>query len=83
MKLREWNERNFDCNANQYVKEAYEAKKWAFVTDYVRLYALYHEGRHLYGYRRGIVKNLDPYLGHAAFSGFENDTFIQQLSWAQ
>ena len=34
----EWNEDNFDINCNQYVKEAYENKKWAFVTDYVRLY---------------------------------------------
>lgn len=74
--IKEWNERNFDCNANQYVKEAYEAKKWAFVTDYVRLYALYHEGGIYMDTDVELLKNLDPYLGHAAFSGFENDTFI-------
>ena len=37
-----WSEENFDVNCNQYVKEAYENKKWAFITDYVRLYALYN-----------------------------------------
>lgn len=39
-----WNEESFDINTNIYVKEAYEAKKWAFVSDYVRLYALYNYG---------------------------------------
>ncbi len=40
----EWNEDNFDINANLYVKEAYENKKYAFVSDYVRLYALLNYG---------------------------------------
>lgn len=39
-----WNEDNFDLTTNIFVKEAYEAKKWAFVSDYVRLYALLTEG---------------------------------------
>ena len=39
-----WNEDNFDINSNVFVQEAYEAKKWAFVSDYVRLYALYTQG---------------------------------------
>ena len=39
-----WDESTFDINSNQYVKEAYENKKYAFVTDYVRLYALYNFG---------------------------------------
>ena len=36
----EWNEENFDINSCSYTKCAYEAKKWAFVSDYIRLYAL-------------------------------------------
>ena len=36
----EWNEKTFDIHINQYVLEAYQSKKWAFVSDYVRLYAL-------------------------------------------
>ena len=34
-----WNEDNFDVHCNAYVKEAYESGKYAFVTDYVRLFA--------------------------------------------
>ena len=43
-KFVEWNESNFDVNSNLYTKQAYENKKWAFVSDYVRLYALYNYG---------------------------------------
>ena len=39
-----WNEDNFDVDSIPYTKEAYAAKKYAFVTDYVRLYALKTEG---------------------------------------
>lgn len=40
----EWNENNFDVTCNAYVKAAYEDKKWAFVSDYARLYVVYHWG---------------------------------------
>ena len=39
-----WNEDNFDVNQNRYAKEAYDAGKWAFVSDYVRLKVLHDEG---------------------------------------
>lgn len=39
-----WTLNSFDVNALAWTKEAYEAKAWAFLTDYVRLYALYMEG---------------------------------------
>ena len=39
-----WNEDNFNVNSAPYTKEAYEAKKFAFVSDYVRLMALESEG---------------------------------------
>ena len=72
----EWNENNFDINSNQYVKEAYEAKKWAFVTDYVRLYALYHVGGVYMDTDVELIKNIDCFLSHTAFSGYENDNQI-------
>ena len=43
-KIIEWNEDNFDIGSNLYVKQAYESKKWAFVTDVVRLQVLYTHG---------------------------------------
>ena len=54
--IKEWNESNFDIHENDYCSEAYEAKKWAFVTDYVRLKALYEEGGLLHGHRCGSGK---------------------------
>lgn len=40
----EWNESNCDININDYVKEAYENKKWAFVADYFRIKVIYEQG---------------------------------------
>ena len=42
--LYSWNENNFDINCNKYVKQAYEAKKFAFVWDYIRIWAMYNYG---------------------------------------
>ena len=39
-----WNEDSFDINSVPWTKEAYSLKKWAFVSDYVRLIALYKYG---------------------------------------
>lgn len=72
-KLKEWNEDNFDLNQNQYVKEAYESRKFAFVTDYVRLYALYNEGGVYMDTDVEVLKSFTPFLHHKAFSGFETD----------
>lgn len=43
--IREWSEKDlFRFSDNRYVRQAYEAKKWAFVSDVFRLFALYKEG---------------------------------------
>lgn len=67
-----WNEDNFDVAGNAYVKEAYEAKKYAFVTDYVRLYAMYTYGGIYMDTDVEVKQSLDSFLMHRAFSGFEN-----------
>lgn len=72
----EWNEQNFDISCNDYVKEAYEAKKWAFVTDYVRLYALYHHGGIYIDTDVEVVKSLDKLLAYNAVIGYESETCI-------
>lgn len=74
--LVEWNEQNFDINSNEYVRQAYEARKYAFVTDYVRLYAMYTCGGIYMDTDVMVLKNLDEYLDHMAFSGFESTTKI-------
>ena len=74
--IKEWNESNFDLNSCSYVKEAYAAKKWAFVTDYVRLYAMVTEGGIYMDTDVEVIKPLDPFLQHSAFSGFEDEVNI-------
>lgn len=71
--LKEWNEDNFDITQNQYVREAYENRKFAFVTDYVRLYALYHDGGVYMDTDVEVIGSYDQFLHHHAFSGFETD----------
>lgn len=74
--IKRWDETNFDLNSNTYVKEAYENKKWAFITDYVRLYVLKKYGGIYMDTDVEVIKNLDEFLNLKAFSGFENDTQI-------
>ncbi len=71
-----WNEQNFDINSVSYVKEAYEQKKYAFVSDYVRMYALYNFGGVYFDTDVEVLKSLDGFLNDVAFIGFENRTMI-------
>jgi len=68
----EWNETNFNINCCEYVKEAYEAKKWAFVSDVARLYALVEQGGIYMDTDVEVLKPLDDILSYEAFSGFES-----------
>ena len=70
--IKRWDESNFDLSENSYVKEAYEAKKWAFITDYVRLKVLYDQGGVYMDTDVEVIGSLDPFLNDKAFSGFEN-----------
>lgn len=70
-----WNEDNFDISCNSYVKEAYEAKKYAFVSDYVRLYALYYEGGIYMDTDVEVLKPYDDLLTLSGFIGFEGTKY--------
>lgn len=72
----EWNEDNFDINSNAYVKEAYECRKWAFVTDYVRLWAISNFGGIYMDTDVEVIKPLDEFLFEDAFSGFESEQYV-------
>lgn len=66
-----WNEDNFDVNSVDYVKEAYEKHQYAFVSDYVRLYALQREGGVYMDVDFEVYRSFEPLLGNKAFAGFE------------
>jgi len=71
-----WNECNFDISQNQFCQQAYNAKKWAFVSDYMRLKILYDHGGVYMDADVEVLKPLDEFLHHKAFSGFEQPCVI-------
>ena len=66
-----WNEENFDVNSTEWTRTAYEAKKYAFVSDYVRLYALYTEGGIALDADMKVLKPFDEFLKYDFVSGTE------------
>ena len=68
----EWNETNFDVNCCQYVKEAYKAEKWAFVSDYARFKILYEHGGIYFDTDVEVIKSFDDILEKGNFMGCEN-----------
>ncbi len=71
-----WDENSFPIESNCYVKEAYESKKFAFVTDFVRLYAIYNYGGIYMDTDVEVCQSIDEFLFEKAFSGFESYTDI-------
>lgn len=75
-KIIEWNETNFDTNCNKYCNGMTSAKKWAFLTDYVRLKVIYENGGIYLDTDVELLKPLDELLKLKAFFALEDDTFI-------
>lgn len=74
--IKRWDESNFDFNMAPLCKEAYAAKKWAFVADYCRVYALYTEGGIYMDTDIMILKNFDEYLKYSFCSSQEYQPWI-------
>ena len=66
-----WDESNFDVRRNKYCAEAYRQRKWAFVSDYARLWILVNHGGIYMDTDVEVIKPLDEFLHHEAFSGFQ------------
>ena len=71
-----WNEENFDVEENRYAKEAYEAGKWAFVSDYVRLKVLYCEGGIYLDTDVELIKPIDDLIKETGYMGFDDNGII-------
>jgi len=71
-----WNESNSPLEDCPFVREAFRLKRWAFVSDYVRLYALFHEGGIYMDTDMLVLKPLDIFLQHQCFAGFEDDDIV-------
>jgi len=66
-----WNEEKFKEIDNVFAKEAFAARKWAFVADYIRLYALYTYGGIYLDSDVKVYKRFDSFLNHSFFSCIE------------
>ena len=72
----EWNEDNFDINTNAYMQMCYEQKRYAFLTDYLRLLIIQEHGGVYFDTDVEVVKPLDDLLDSGAFFGFETDQYV-------
>lgn len=75
-----WDEDSFDVTSVPYVKEAYEARKFAFVTDYVRLYVLYTVGGIYMDTDVEVLKPYDDLLELSGFTGYEGSKFLPPVT---
>ena len=71
--IKEWNEDNFDVNLIPYTREAYQAKKYAFVSDYARFWILYHYGGLYFDTDVEVIKPLDEIIAKGPFMGCESN----------
>ena len=71
--IREWNEDNFDVGAIAYTREAYAARKYAFVSDYARFKILYEHGGLYFDTDVEVIRPLDDLIARGPFMGCERD----------
>lgn len=74
--IREWNEDNCDYLTMPFMAEAYAAKKYAFVSDVMRLIVLEQYGGVYFDTDVEVVRDISPLLNDEGFIGFENNRFV-------
>ena len=72
----EWNEDNFDINKYPYAKYCYDTKRWAFLSDFVRLVVVYENGGIYFDTDVEVIKTFDVFLNYESFFGFENNDYV-------
>ena len=73
-----WDESNFDIeHSADYCREAYALKKWAFVSDYIRVKVLYDHGGIYLDADEEMIRSLDRFVEHSVFFGLEPGLRLQ------
>ncbi len=72
----EWNEHNFDITIHPWMEKMYRLGKFAFASDWARLYVLQQHGGIYLDTDVEIIKPLDPFLRKSMFWGFEYDCYL-------
>lgn len=71
-----WDESNYDLNSSNYVRQAYNHQKWAFVSDFARLDIIYQYGGIYLDTDVELIQNLDPLRYDDFFCGFEQNNYV-------
>lgn len=79
--IKEWNEDNFDVDVIPYTKEAYEAKKFAFVSDYARFWILYHFGGIYFDTDVEVIRPIDDIIERGPFMGREAGAWMKAYGY--
>ncbi len=66
-----WDTKRFDVNSTPWTKQAFEAKKYAFAADYIRLYAIYNYGGIYFDSDVEVIQSFDKFLHLPYFAGIE------------
>lgn len=74
--IKRWNQYNFDIGNSVYAKQALACKKYAFVSDYIRLAVLYKYGGIYLDTDVKVLKSFNKLLNNKAFVGFESKRMV-------
>lgn len=83
--IKEWNETNFDVRQNKYISQAYDAKKFAFVSDFARFKILHEQGGLYFDTDVEVIRAFYDYFELDAFAAFETEEFVAPglVLWAK
>lgn len=74
--IKEWNSDNYDIAKSKYMKQAYDKKKWAYVSDFARLDVVYQYGGIYFDMDVEILRNIDELLKYKGFFSFDQNGYI-------
>lgn len=77
--IKEWNENNFNVTICDYTREAYEYKKWAFVSDYARFWILYHYGGLYFDTDVELIAPIHDLVERGPYMGLEEELDFQKV----
>ena len=73
-KINRWDETNYDVHSIQYISEAYNAHKYAFVSDYARFDIIYKYGGLYFDTDVELIAGIDDIIIDGPFLGFEKSS---------
>ncbi len=75
-----WDKSRFDIDSCKWVRQAYDAKKYAFAADYIRFYALYHFGGIYLDMDVQVLKSYNPFLELHTMVGYEDRSDLLEVA---